>query len=202
MHLTAVLGFICTALSVSFVWPQVARVYRLNTVEGLAPNGTLHGLAACTLWTSYGTARGVVPLIVSNGTIGTALLMIAVAQLRHRTLGARRLLGAAAGICGITAAALSVSVTFAGWVAIVVGVTSILPQTFHAARATDLSGISVPMYGLIVVASVLWSVYGLLIGDPRVIITNSLIVPCAFYVAMKAWQARSLRFTDERLRQP
>jgi uncharacterized protein with PQ loop repeat len=190
VHLTAVLGAICTALSVSFVWPQVIRVYRLNTVEGLAPNGTLHGLAACTLWTTYGAARGVAALIVSNGTIGVALLMIAAAQIRHRALGARKLLATAACITVITTGALAISTTFAGGVAILVGVTSILPQTIHASRAKDLSGVSMPMYGLIVVASVLWSLYGLLIGDPLVITTNILIVPCALFVALKAWRAQ------------
>jgi len=40
------LGLWCTALSVAFVWPQVARVYRQHTVDGIAPNGTLHGAVA------------------------------------------------------------------------------------------------------------------------------------------------------------
>src|SRR5437868_1977255 len=79
MHAIAVLGPICTVLSVSLVWPQVIKVYRAGTVAGLSSNGTLHGLAACTLWTMYGAARGVGPLIVSNGAIGVALLLIAAA---------------------------------------------------------------------------------------------------------------------------
>ena len=69
MHAIAVLGPVCTVLSVSLVWPQVIKVYRAGTVAGLSSNGTLHGLAACTLWTMYGAARGVGPLIVSNGAL-------------------------------------------------------------------------------------------------------------------------------------
>jgi uncharacterized protein with PQ loop repeat len=60
----------------------------------------------------------------------------------------------------------------------------------HAARATDLSGVSLPMYALIVVTSVLWSLYGLLIGEPLVIITNIAILPCALFVALKARRAQ------------
>jgi len=191
MDVVAVLGPICTALSVSLVWPQVIRVYRLNTVEGLAPNGTLHGLSACTLWTMYGVARGVGPLIVSNGAIGVAMLMIAAAQIRHRRLGIGKLLAVATGILVLGTAALAVSTSLAGWTAIVVGVTSILPQTVHAAKAADLSAVSLPMYGLLLLNAALWSVYGLLIGDHLIIVTNILIAPCALFVAMKAWRSRA-----------
>src|SRR5215217_3997077 len=94
VDVTAVLGAVCTLLSVSFVWPQVVRVYRLNTVAGLSPLGTLHGLTACTFWTMYGVASGVLPLVVSNGVIGVAMFAIAIAQVRHHVLSARRLAGA------------------------------------------------------------------------------------------------------------
>ena len=55
------LGLCCTALSVAFVWPQVARVYRQHTVDGIAPNGTLHGAVASGLWMLYGLARKTAP---------------------------------------------------------------------------------------------------------------------------------------------
>ena len=190
MHATAVLGPICTALSISFVWPQVVRVYRLDTVEGLAPNGTLQGLAACTLWAMYGAARGVGPLVVSNTVIGVAMLMIAAKQIRRGTLGAGKLLAAAATIVAVGGGALAISTTLAGWIAIVIGVTSILPQTIHVSRFADLSGVSLPMYVLVVVTSILWSVYALLINDWLVILTNALIAPCALFVAVKAWRAQ------------
>lgn len=188
VDLTAVLGPICTALSVSFVWPQVIRVYRLNTVEGLAPNGTLQGLAASAIWTMYAAARGVGPLVVSNVVIGIAMFMIAVAQIRHRTLRVPKLLVVAACIAIVGGGSLAISTTLAGWIAIVVGVTSIVPQAVYAARATDLSGVSLPMYALILLTTILWSVYALLIGDWLIVITNILIAPCALFVATKAWR--------------
>jgi MtN3 and saliva related transmembrane protein len=199
IDLTAVLGPICTALSVSFVWPQVIRVYRLDTVEGLAPNGTLQGLAASALWAMYAIARGVGPLVVSNVVIGVALLMIAVAQIRHRALAVRKLCAVAVAITVIGGGALELSTTLAGWIAIVVGVTSILPQALYAARANDLSGVSLPMYALVLISCVLWSVYALLIGDWLIIITNMLIAPCALFVASKAWrfQYRPARLAAE-----
>jgi uncharacterized protein with PQ loop repeat len=190
MDLTAVLGSVCTVLSVAFVWPQVVRVYRLNTVEGLAPNGTLHGLAASAMWTMYGAARGVGPLVVSNGAIGLALLMIAAAQIRHRTLPVTKLVALAAVVAVVGAGSLAISTTLAGSLAIVIGVTSILPQTLHVSRVVNLSGVSFPMYALITVSTLLWTLYGVLIGDPLLVITNILVSPCALFVAMKAWRSQ------------
>jgi uncharacterized protein with PQ loop repeat len=190
MHATAVLGPICTALSISFVWPQVLRIYRLDTVEGLAPNGTLQGLAACALWAMYGAAQGIGPLVVSNSVIGVAMMMIAAAQIRHGTITIAKLLVVVATIAVVGSSALAVSTTMAGWIAIVIGVTSILPQTIHVSRAADLSGVSLPMYALVVLTSVLWSTYAVLIQDWLVLITNGLIAPCALFVALKAWRAQ------------
>ena len=70
------------------------------------------------------------------------------------------------------------------------GVTSILPQAIYAARAADLSGVSLPMYALVLLTCVLWSAYALLIVDWLILITNALIAPCALFVATKAWRAR------------
>src|SRR5438477_11034682 len=70
MHATAVLGPICIALSIGFVWPQVVRLYRLDTFEVSAPNGTVQGLAACIVWAMYGAARGVCARVVSYTGIG------------------------------------------------------------------------------------------------------------------------------------
>ncbi len=191
MDLGAALGLICTVVAVCLIWPQVIRVYKLNSVEGLAPLGTLHGLAGCTLWTLYGTAKGIAPVIISNAAIGAALLLVAIAQVRHRALKSTQLIAALAGIAAVGAGALAVSTTFEGWLAIIVGATSIFPQTVHAARARDLSAVSLPTYGLVCLNAVLWSAYGALIDDPMVILINVVILPCAAFVAVKAWRAQS-----------
>jgi uncharacterized protein with PQ loop repeat len=192
MDLASVLGPVCTVMAVSLIWPQVIRIYKLNSVEGVSSFGTLHGLSACTLWTMYAVSKGIVPLIVSNAAIGAALLMIGLAQVRHKVLPAVHLIGALVvfGVVGL--AALSVSVNLAGWIAIVIGVTSILPQTLHAARAPDLSAVSLPTYGLIASSAVLWCIYGSLIGDPLLVTTNALICPCGAFIAVKAWQAQRI----------
>ena len=84
-------------------------------------------------------------------------------------------LGVAWGICIL------------GWLAIVVGATSVLPQTVHVLRVPVLTGVSVSMYGLLSVAAASWAVYGVLIGDPLVVLTNLLVLPCAAVVVTRTW---------------
>src|SRR5262245_39597323 len=84
-----VLGWWCTALSVAFVWPQVARVYRQHTVEGIAPKGTLHGGVASALWMLYGLSLGDPAITVANAAVVLAMSLIAAQQVRHGALAGR-----------------------------------------------------------------------------------------------------------------
>lgn len=178
-------------LSISFVWPQVVRVYRLRSVEGLSPTGTLHGVAATSLWTVYGASQGVVPLILSNVIVGFAMVLIGVAQVRHGVLAARMLAATAALATAVALMSTLVSPALTGWIAIAVGATSILPQTLHVLRSDDLSGVSVAMYGLLILTAAGWATYGALIGDLLVSAPNVLVLPCAVFIAVKAVRAQT-----------
>ncbi|MGE0878956.1 MAG: PQ-loop domain-containing transporter [Acidimicrobiia bacterium] len=188
MDAAGVLGPICTALSVGFVWPQVIRIYRLDSVEGLSPYGTMQGLTGCALWTAYGINKGIGPIIISNGAIGAAMVMIAAAQVRHKALSVRRLAVLALVVGAVIAVTLSISVTLEGSIAIVVGVTSMIPQALYVTRTEDLSALSLPMYGLVLLSVLLWTAYALVLGDTQIIITNALIAPFAFFVALKTFR--------------
>ena len=129
------LGLWCTALSVAFIWPQVARVYRQHTVEGIAPKGTLHGATASTFWLLYGFAIGDVAITVANAAVVLAMVLIAYQQVRHGTLPARTALVTGAVVVTVGLGATVLSPTAVGWLAIVAGATSVLPQTVHVLRA-------------------------------------------------------------------
>jgi uncharacterized protein with PQ loop repeat len=184
------LGLWCTALSVAFVWPQVGRVFRQRTVEGIAPLGTLHGAAASALWMLYGLARGDGAVSAANAAVLLAMALIASQQVRYGTLPVRTAaaIGVALAVVGIAAAA--VSPTLVGWLAILVGATSVLPQTFHVLRASALDGVSIPMYGLLCLTTLSWAVYGFAVGDPLVVVTNLLVLPCAALVVTRTWIAQ------------
>ncbi len=181
------LGLWCTTLSVAFVWPQVARVYRQRTVDGIAPNGTLHGAVASGLWMLYGLARGDLAISVANAAVVMAMVLIATQQIRHGTLTRDRAVITAAGAVVVGGIGLAISPAAVGWLAIAVGATSVLPQTVHVLRAPTLDGVSVPMYALLCLTTLSWAAYGLALGDPLVVATNLLVLPCAGLVMSRTW---------------
>jgi uncharacterized protein with PQ loop repeat len=181
------LGLWCTTLSVAFVWPQVARVYRQHTVDGIAPNGTLHGAVASGLWMLYGLARGDVAISVANAAVVLAMVLIAAQQIRHGTLTRQKAAITAVGAVVVGGIGLAISPTAVGWLAIAAGATSVLPQTVHVLRAPTLDGVSVPMYALLCLTTLSWAVYGLALGDPLVVATNLLVLPCAGLVMSRTW---------------
>jgi uncharacterized protein with PQ loop repeat len=184
------LGWWCTALSVAFVWPQVARVYRQHTVDGIAPKGTLHGATASALWMLYGLATGDVAISVANAAVVVAMVLIAAQQVRHHVLPLRIAVGTALVVVTVGGLAAAISPTFVGWLAIAAGATSVLPQTFHVLRAPNLHGVSVPTYLLLVLTTLSWATYGVLIGDSLVVATNLLVLPCAALVTARTWSAQ------------
>ena len=191
MTLTAILAAVCTAIAMALIWPQVVRVHRLRSVEGIAPFGTMHGLTGATLWTLYGIASGLPAVVLANAGIGSALFIIGLAQVRHRVLPAAVLFGGMAAIAAFGATSVIVSVGLTGVLASVVGVTSIVPQTIHVVRAADLSAVSRPTYAMICASTFLWSIYGVALGDPIVIVSNLAILPCAAFILVRATRAQT-----------
>jgi uncharacterized protein with PQ loop repeat len=182
-----VLGWWCTALSVAFVWPQVARVYRHRTVEGIAPKGTLHGGVASALWMLYGLALGDPAITVANAAVVLAMGLIAVQQVRHGVLPGRVAVATAGAVAVVGGVGVALSPSLVGWLAILAGATSVLPQTVHVLRAPSLHGVSVPTYALLCLTTLSWASYGVGIGDSLVVATNLLVLPCAALVMARTW---------------
>lgn len=188
--MTALLGVVCTILSLVFIWPQMHRVWVRRQLAGLSPIGMLHGAAGSGLWFAYGVARADVPLTVSNGLVGGAVASMVWVLVRARHLERRVALQVALTV-GATGVALAITrPTLLGVTAIVVGATSILPQLWRT--LTDhrsghgLDGVSVPTYVLLTTAASCWSLYGVLTGDPIIVAPNLVIVPCAATIAVLA----------------
>ena len=194
------LGLWCTALTVAFVWPQVARVYRHHTVDGIAPTGTLHGAVASSMWLVYGLALGDPAISIANGAVVLAMALIATQQVRHHVLAGRTAALTVLLVVLVGGVGLAISPSVVGWIAIVVGATSVLPQTFHVLHAPTLQGVSVPTYALLCVTTLSWASYGFGIGDPLVVVTNLVVLPCAALVMSRTWlfQRRSPAWAVER----
>lgn len=49
-----------------------------------------------------------------------------------------------------------------------------VPQAYHSYKTRDLSGISLPMYGIFTLGVALWLIYGVLICDGPIIVANAI----------------------------
>jgi uncharacterized protein with PQ loop repeat len=187
---TDLLGLIASILSMLFIWPQVFRVYRNNTVEGLAPLGALQGMSGSILWSIYGLSQSDMPLFGSNLLLSIAIALLAVAMTRHRILTSSTLFSVVAGILGVGFVAGSVSTTLLGMLAFAVGALSVVPQTVKVLRDPDLQGVSVSSNSLLFVTSCAWMSYGVAIRDTLVWLPNVLVIPCSAIIVAKARAAQ------------
>lgn len=185
-----ILGIVASIMSMLFIWPQVILVYRNNTVEGLSPLGALQGICGSTLWSVYGLSRSDVAVGGSNFLIVVALALLAQAMVKHGTLPASRLYVTIFAITAFSFICVSVSPGVTGFIAFVVGASSVLPQTFTSAKSDDLSGVSLPTYVLLFFTAVAWSAYGFIVEDALVVLPNVVVIPCAIFIGAKIIRTR------------
>jgi uncharacterized protein with PQ loop repeat len=190
VSVTSILGGFCIVMAFVFIWPQVIRVYRINSVEGIAPRGTLQGVAGACLWSVYGIAKWNGPLLISNVAVGLAFTLIGVAQVRHKVLQLTALAATLIGIITVGTVLAIINPAATGWVAIAISGTSFVPQTLHVLRSDALRGVSITMYLLLVITGVSWCVYGFLLHDFIISAPNFIVAPCGAVVVLKAWSAR------------
>lgn len=186
MTLQNLLGLVASTLSMLFIWPQVFRVYRNNTVEGLAPLGALQGMSGSILWAIYGLAQTDIPLFGSNLLLSVAIALLGIAMTRHGVLSRSVLSTAVTVVVGVGFVAASISTSLVGVLAFVIGALSVLPQTFKVLRDPDLNGVSVSSNSLLFVTACAWLSYGLTIGDTLVWLPNVLVIPCSALIVVKA----------------
>jgi MtN3 and saliva related transmembrane protein len=81
--------------------------------------------------------------------------------------------------------------TLVGGAAAVASMASFSPQAVKIIRTRDTSGISAAAYAVTVVGFVLWTLYGLLLGQWPLIVTNAVCMLLAgFILAMKLMSPR------------
>jgi uncharacterized protein with PQ loop repeat len=187
--LEAVSGTIATMLGVAFIWPQVVRVYRKKSVEGVAPLGTVISIAGTIMWLVYGVATESVPMILSNLNIEIAFLFLAAYLVHKNALPLWAPLATFVGTFVFSIAVVQYSVTLLGVAGVVIGTPAIFPQFWRAVRSPRLYGVSVVSFTLLATMGVGWFTYGLTIGDPVVSYPNLVLIPCSSFIAWKAWRS-------------
>ncbi len=114
---------------------------------------------------------------------------VIIAQIRHRAVSWQRVVGVLTGVVVVAVVSGAISRDVLGPIAVVIGGTGIVPQAIRAARTTHLVGVSVTTFAMVVVMSVSWSIYGLMIGDYFVVAPNIVIVPSALFIMLRALQS-------------
>ncbi len=189
MTLEAVSGTIATLLGIVFIWPQVVRVYARQSVEGIAANAHLIGLAGTPMWFTYAITTDSVPMMLSNLNIEIAIIALMVMLVRKKAIELWKpvvVFSATAVFCATFA---YISPTTVGVAGVIIGTPAILPQVWRAVRTKQLFGVSATSNVLLASMGAGWFTYGLSIGDPVVSYPNLVLIPSASYIAWKAWRS-------------
>jgi len=181
-----VLAVWASALSIIFMWPQVFRVLRKKTVEGISVWGTIHSFTGSLLWSIYGIRAGVWFLAVANIVALFALGLVISTQVRYKAARLDVVLMSQLSVATVGVATALISKNAIGLVAVTIGGTAIIPQTIRSARTSHQVGVSATTYAIIFVTSISWGGYGLLIKDPFVVTPNILLAPCALFISVRA----------------
>ncbi len=75
-----------------------------------------------------------------------------------------------------------------GVLAAIVSTINQLPQAYKTIRSKDTHSLSLGMYSMVWVATALWLVYGILLKDGPLILSNSVsILPITYILSMKVY---------------
>lgn len=179
----------CISLSFTFTIPQAYRVLRRNTVEGVSVFAQLQSLSGSILWVVYGSVTQTYLVVTANVMTIVGFGTVIIAQVRHRAVSWQRVLVVMAAVIAIAISSGVISQDVLGVLAVAVGGTGIVPQVVRAARTTHLVGVSVATFAMVVVMSVSWGIYGLMIDDLFVATPNVVIVPSALFIMFRALQS-------------
>jgi uncharacterized protein with PQ loop repeat len=179
----------CISLSFTFTIPQAYRVVRRNTVEGVSVLSQLQSLSGSILWVVYGLVAHTYLVVTANVMTIVGFGTVIIAQVRHRAVSWQRVLVVLTAVIAIAVVSGAISKDVLGLISVVVGGTGIVPQAIRAARTTHLVGVSVATFGMVVIMSVSWSIYGLMIDDLFVVAPNVVIVPSALFIMLRTLQS-------------
>lgn len=174
--LSVVLGVLASFVSVAATVPQVVRAARDRAVEGLSWSSLVLNLATFTLWCVYAFAVADRIQVVNN-TIAFALL-VALAVAVVRAGGARRSWTAVVAVLLSAVAAmlvLDVSNSFVlAMCATTLSSLKMVPQTRLALARMPLWGLDPWATVLAWLGMLLWTLYGLRVGDDAVALCSAI----------------------------
>jgi uncharacterized protein with PQ loop repeat len=168
----AVLLVVANVLGAGMIVPQVLRLHRVRSADGLSGVWVGVGIAMNGWWTAYGLAESLWGILPVSSTAAVLYAVMAVQYLG--LVGRPGTRPVAVGLGGIALVPLPFLLV-GGWPAagLVVGLTyavQFVPAAVAAVRAADLSGISPTTWAMAWTEAVIWIVYGLARDDRALLV--------------------------------
>ncbi len=173
-------GWVAGAIGIATGWPQVLRLWVGRRHEGLSLTANVLGVLYATAWLLYGVANHSTVQVVTNilGVTGLAAILAGHLVLARSSL--RQWLPLLVVGLVVLGLVFSLGARPLGITASIATISGVAPQVVVLARArrlgiSDNAGVSRTRWRLSCVANLLWVSYGLIVGDP-VIIVNSAVI--------------------------
>ena len=192
MTLESISGLIATACGMAFIWPQVFRIYRRRSVEGLSATTVLIGLINPVLWTAFGYSTGRSLAVFANTNVGIAFILIAVRMAQMKAVNP--FVAAAMFVSTVVYCLVmnQISPYVVGVTGLVVSTPMFVPQLWKAIRTRHLYGVSVWSNLLFSVQCCFWVVYGIEVEEWLYIYPNAILLPCGVIIAWRVIRSRRL----------
>jgi uncharacterized protein with PQ loop repeat len=192
--LTTAVGVLAVTCGLARAWPQVARIVVRRDTRGVSALTWMLSLCAFISWEAIGMVEHITAAVVFNSlAILSAGAVFAVLVWQHALAGWCPLVAALTAIAASiiaykTLGALGTSVLGVG-----ISVSMFIPQALKVLRVPSY-GVSVSTWWLAVVTSVLWTLYGVMLGKLVLIVPNVVMMPVAGIIL---WQS-SRTFASQR----
>ncbi|MFV0524745.1 MAG: hypothetical protein ACK5RL_09625 [Acidimicrobiales bacterium] len=191
--LLAIALVVANIMGAAMIAPQVLRVRRQATVEGLSLGWVGVGIAMNLWWTVYAASTGRWAILPVSAVSGVLYLVLA--GQAHRLVGERLwrpLLAGAAAFGAVPVVPLAVG----GWgpAGLAIGLcygVQFAPATVRSLLSRDLAGVSGATWAMAALEAAIWAVYGATVTDPALLVggTMGMIMAMIIVIRWGRWRA-------------
>ncbi len=191
--MTGAVAALATACSLLRSWPQVARILITRDDSGVSTGTWMIATFSFVSWTTIGFAENIFALKLNNGIclIGSAAVLCVLEWHRHRSFV--RTVGVILASLAICVSVLTI-IGHGGLqvMSIALATCMYVPQAWKSATH-NISGVSTFSYALALAATLLWGLYGLMIGALFLALPTPVMAVASGFVLYKKIRAGQLQ---------
>ena len=167
-----ILLVVANVMGAGMIVPQVARLHRVRSVDGLSGIWVGVGVAMNNWWSAYGIAESLWGILPVSLTASVLYVVMAIQYLGIvGRVGLRPILVGAVTFGGFPLPFLA----FGGWstAGVAIGLcyaVQFLPAAYSAVRSDDLSAVSPVTWTMAWIEAVIWVIYGISTGDNALLV--------------------------------